>query len=254
MIKRFIKPLFLSLIVLFLAQSLYAENYFVIEKSPKPLQAESAKLDGLPPYILQLAMNAYTYALKRHEVHNPYILTIIDFDKPSYEKRLWVIDLHNDHIIMNIHVAQGSGSGKIYATRFSNRVNSHESSLGVFTTAGDAFKGKFGDSLHLRGLEPGINDNAYYRGIIIHSEWDVSPQFIRSMGYAGRTWGCFAVNPDRVDRLIELLQGGSVIYVYASPEKDDPNVNHGMSAGIEEVYNAIVKTNSNLFVRFFRGF
>lgn len=267
MIKQLLKTLFVLFVCfigLCVVQSLYAENeqfepnkgnYFVIENTPKPPREESEKsdkLDGLPKYVLQLAMNAYAYALKRHEVHNPYILTIIDFDKPSYKKRLWVIDLHNDHVIMNIHVAQGSNSGKIYATRFSNEIGSHESSLGVFTTVGDEYHGKFGSSLHLKGLEAGVNDNAYYRGIIIHSEWDVSPDFIKSKGYAGQTWGCFAVNPDRVNRFIQLVQGGSVIYVYASPEKDDPNVNHDMSTGIEEVYNAIVRTNSNLFVRFFQ--
>src|SRR3990167_966149 len=253
-IKKLTKIVFIIFLSLFVAQSVCAKNYFIIEKSPLPPQEESAKTDGLPQDVLAFAMNAYTYALKRNEVHNPFFLTVIDFDMPSYKKRLWVIDLHNDHVIMNIHVAQGSNSVKIYATRFSNRIGSHESSLGVFTTVGAEYHGKFGESLHLKGLELGINDNAYYRGIIIHSEQDVSPDFIRTMGYAGQTWGCFAVNPDHIDRLIELLQGGSVVYVYASPEKNDLNVNHDMSSGIEEVYNAIVRINANTIARFFHAF
>ncbi len=249
-IKKLTKIVLMVFSSFFLAQSVCAKNYFIVEKSPEPPKEESAKIDGLPQYVLAFAMNAYTYALSRYEVHNPFFLTVIDFDMPSYKKRLWVIDLHNDHVIMNIHVAQGSNSGKIYATRFSNRIGSHESSLGVFTTVGAEYHGKFGESLHLKGLESGINDNAYYRGIIIHSEWYVTPHFIHQMGYAGRTWGCFAVNPDHIDRVIQLIHGGSVFYAYATPENNDPLVNHHLSYAGKTLYEKIKGINSNPLVRF----
>ena len=267
-IKQVIKNLFIVCFILCISQSLYAENYFVLEKSPesthkspkleftKPetIKAESEKLEGLSKSILKSAINAYRFALRQHEVHNVHFLTVIDFDKPSYEKRLWVIDLNNDHVIMDIHVAQGRKSGKIYATHFSNALDSHESSIGVFTTAGQPYYGAYGKSLHVKGLEAGINSNAFYRGIVIHSDTEVTPKFIDAMGYAGQTWGCFAVNPDHLNRLIQLLQGGSVIYVHASPEMDDPNVNHEMSSEGQKLYDDIVKTNLNFFMRFFHGF
>lgn len=250
--RYLLKTLFLLSITLFSAQSSCADNYFVVKKN-KSVSAQPDSLDGLPKTILKYAINAYIFSLEKHEVRNPSMLTIIDFDKPSYEKRLWVIDLNNNHIIMNIHVAQGRNSGKILPTHFSNVVNSHESSLGVFTTAGHEYYGSFGKSLHVRGLEPGINNNAFYRGIVIHSEWDVSPKFIKERGYAGRTWGCFAVNPNHIDRLIQLLQADSVLFVYASPEKKDGAVNHPLSLAGQQRYQAIVSTNSNPLVRFFEA-
>jgi len=238
-------------------KSAFAANYFIVEKD-QPVQHHAVshhttELDGLPNHVLRLALNAYHMALKRNEVQNQSMLTIVDFNMPSYEKRLWVIDLHNNHVIMSVHVAQGRNSGKIYATRFSNVTGTHESSLGVFTTVGDEYHGNYGKSLRIKGLESGINNNAYSRGIVIHSEWDVSPRFIKAMGYAGRTWGCFAVNPDHIDRLIQLLQGGSVLFAYASPEKNDPLVNHRMSYATKQLYYHITQTNSNPVVHFFEA-
>lgn len=212
---------------------------------------DAKTLDGIPNTALKLAINAYRWSLKHHVVKNPYMLTIVDFDKPSYQKRLWVIDLRNDHIIMDMHVAQGRNSGKIYATHFSNQPGSHESSLGIFTTLGNTFKSEFGKSLHLRGWEQGINSNAFYRGILVHSAWYVTPYFVDRMGYAGMTWGCFAVNPDRIERLIQLIHGGSVFFAYATPEKNDPRVNHRLSYTGKKLYKKIVGINSNPLVRFF---
>lgn len=209
------------------------------------------QLDGLPDAVLKAAVNAYEWGIDQHVVGNPSMLTIVDFNMPSYEKRLWVIDLNNDHVIIHTYVAQGHNSGKIYATHFSNAPHSHESSLGIFTTVGGLYYGEFGKSLRIKGWEKGINNNAFTRNIVIHSEWYVTPRFIHQMGYAGRTWGCFAVNPDRIARLIDLIQGGSVFFAYATPENDDPLVNHRLSYAGRTLYEKIMGINSNPMVRFF---
>ena len=60
------------------------------------------------------------------------VMAVVDFTKPSSDKRLDVVDLSNGTLIGQYYVAHGSGSGGRYATRFSNTPNSHESSLGVF--------------------------------------------------------------------------------------------------------------------------
>lgn len=250
----------LSIIFLFCTTTptVFAEqsNYFIVTKTKKPnltvqKQKEKNTLQGLPLPVLKYAINAYEWAMKKHLVNNPDMLTIVDFDKPSYERRLWLIDLRNHHVIMHIHVAQGRNSGKVYATRFSNAVNSHESSLGIFTTVGGKFYGEFGKSLHLRGWEQGINNNAYNRGILVHSEWYVTPHYVRHMGRVGRTWGCFAVNPDHIDNIIEEIQQGSVMFVYALPEKNDPLVNHDLSYSGKTLYEKILGINSNPITRFF---
>jgi hypothetical protein len=250
-VERFFSALLLCIILL-TAQTAWG-NYFKVEPATQhqPPQQAVNSLDGLPIPALKAGINAYEWALKNNIVGNTHVLSIVDFDLPSYEPRLWVIDLHNNHVILHIHVAQGHNSGKIYATHFSNADNSHESSLGIYTTTGNEFNGEFGRSIHLRGWEEGINSNAFERGILIHSEWYVTPHFIHQMGYAGRTWGCFAVNPDHIQRLIELTQGGSVLFAYAKQEENDPLVNHHLSYAGKTLYENILGINSNPVTRFF---
>ena len=64
-------------------------------------------------------------------------------------------------------VAHGRGSGENFATRFSNGDGSHQTSLGLFRTA-DTYVGTNGYSLRLDGLEPGVNDRARERAIVMH--------------------------------------------------------------------------------------
>ncbi|PIZ03439.1 MAG: hypothetical protein COY58_09785 [Gammaproteobacteria bacterium CG_4_10_14_0_8_um_filter_38_16] len=232
------------------AQAAHA-NEHIATSQHKPNLAKN--LDGLPPTALKSAINGYRWALKHHEVSNPTMLTIVDFNKPSYEKRLWVIDLNNDHVIMHMHVAQGKNSGAVYATRFSNQPGSLESSPGIFTTLDEQYDGEHGESLRVNGLEPGINSNALSRAVVIHAAWYVTPSFIKKTGYAGRSWGCFAVNPNHVDRFIHLVRGGSVLFAYASPEKDDSRVDHHLSYTGKKMYDAITNTNANPVTRFFEA-
>jgi len=202
---------------------------------------------GIPPQALKYAINGYRWAIKHHEVTNPTVLTVVDFSRPSFEQRLWVINLKNDRVLMRMHVAQGKNTGAIYATRFSNQPGSLESSPGVFTTTGDKYVGEHGESLRVDGLEAGINNNAYNRAVVIHAASYVTPGFIKQNGYAGRSWGCFAVNPAHVDKFISLVKGGSVLFAYAPPEKDDSRVDHRLSSNGEELYNAILNKSSSWF-------
>lgn len=179
-----------------------------------------ANAPGLSPHVLDHALHAYDWARVHTRINNPNILTIVDFSKPSTEKRLWVIDLRTDKTLMNLYTTHGSHSGGLYATQFSNRPGSEESSLGVYKTAG-LYSGKHGLSERLQGLEPGVNSNAMSRAIVIHSAPYASPYFIASHHQAGRSWGCFAVSPSESNKLIHLTENGSVLYAYAKPEDHD---------------------------------
>ena len=86
-------------------------------------------------------------------------ITIIDFDLPSTQERLWVYDVANDSILLSTHVAHGRNTGVKKAEVFSNKPNSYQSSLGFYLT-GETYRGKNGYSLRLDGLEKGVNDNA----------------------------------------------------------------------------------------------
>ena len=172
-----------------------------------------------------LGVAGYKYAKKHSRVGNNKYLTLIDFTKPSNEKRLSVIDLDSYKSVLHIHVAHGKHSGALYAKHFSNRPGSDQTSLGVYVTR-DKFIGEHGLSLHLKGIEMGINNNAARRAVEIHCAQYVSKDFIERHHYAGRSWGCFAVSPVVCHKLAKMLAGGSVIFAYALPEERDHNLVH----------------------------
>ena len=173
---------------------------------------ETAADSGLRIEVLQQALVAYRRAADAGEAKRP-LLTVIDYSLPSHERRLWVLDLEHGAVLAHELVAHGRGSGNDVATRFSNRPNSYQSSLGTFVTAG-RYRGAHGLSLRLRGLDRGLNDNAMTRAIVVHGAWYVSDTIIRQQGRLGRSEGCPALSPDVAPRIIDLIAGGSVVFAY----------------------------------------
>lgn len=178
---------------------------------------------GLSPQILKMGINAYKYAKAHGQVNKRY-LTIVNLSAPSKDKRLWVIDLKTDKIIAHTLVANGKNSGVYRGTKFSNKAGSDESSLGVYVT-GKPYVGHDGYSMRLHGIEPGVNNNAFKRAIVMHPAWYVSKSFAKEHGRVGRSWGCFALSKTMAPKIIHIIKGGSVLFAYASPEKYDPAVN-----------------------------
>jgi hypothetical protein len=115
-------------------------------------------------------------------------------------------------------VAHGKGSGDNYATRFSNREGSRQSSLGLFE-ATTTYMGKHGYSLRLKGLEKGFNDHALQRSIVIHGAWYVTEAFAARYGRLGRSWGCPTLDPSVAKKLIDTIKGGTLVFVYY-PDED----------------------------------
>jgi hypothetical protein len=167
--------------------------------------------------ILALGFTAYNCALKKNLVKNN-LLTIIDYTKPSNEKRLWVIDMKNDRLLFNTLVAHGKYSGDRYAKHFSNTPNSFASSIGVFVTE-DSYRGKHGYSLRLKGLEKGVNNNALKRTIVMHKAWYANPSFAKKHGRLGRSWGCFALPEAVSHEVIDDIKDGSVVFAYYPNQK-----------------------------------
>lgn len=140
-------------------------------------------------------------------------LAIIDYTKPSKEKRLYILNLKNGNVDKH-YVAHGKGSGSDIATQFSNEEGSQMSSLG-FYLVGNTYWGQHGESLNLYGLDP-LNDQAAERNIVMHAASYVSEDFIKTSGRLGRSWGCPAVSQEVMDQMITLLQDGGLIYAYHS--------------------------------------
>jgi hypothetical protein len=140
------------------------------------------------------------------------ILTVIDFNKSSREKRMWIIDVINKELILNTRVAHGQGSGEDMANSFSDKEDSHKSSLGFYVTD-KVYYGKHGRSLKLDGMDPGFNASARAREIVVHAADYVSQGAIEHLGYLGRSFGCPAVSPEVVDQVIDTIKDKTVIFI-----------------------------------------
>jgi hypothetical protein len=172
---------------------------------------------GLARQVFDYAINGLAYMKEIGKIANDNILSIADFSKPSSQKRLFVIDIKHCKILFNTYVAHGMNSGREYANQFSNIPESNQSSPGFYETA-DTYNGKNGYSLHLQGIEKGINDNAYMRDIVMHGAPYVNEDMIRSQGYIGRSWGCPAV-PEKLHKpIIDKIKNGTCLFIY-SPNK-----------------------------------
>ncbi len=173
----------------------------------------ASTLGAVDPNVFELALGAATCAVRSGVVTAPLTLAIIDYSKPSTAKRLWVFDLRSRALVYEELVAHGQGSGENWATEFSNEPNTHRSSIGLFVTQ-DTYVGKNGYSLRMRGLEPGVNDRALDRAIVMHGASYVSATFVQLEGRLGRSWGCPAMREDVAREVIDRLKDGGLIFAY----------------------------------------
>jgi len=183
-----------------------------IVRAVPPAPSPSIPLPWPHAEILGLALRAYDCARSARLVAGR-LLTVIDYTLPSTARRLWVIDVTAGRVLLNELVAHGSGSGENYAAAFSNEPGSRQSSLGLFRTE-DTYLGEHGESLRLSGLEPGINDRAMARAIVMHGAPYVSSAVIAARGQLGRSWGCLALEPGVDRRVIEQIKGGTALFAY----------------------------------------
>lgn len=175
---------------------------------------EEMQLGGIVNFIAFREAVAGYYRIKQKA--KP-IMTLIDFTKPSTEKRLFVFDMEKKKILYSSVVAHGRNSGANYATSFSNEYGSYKSSLGFYLTE-NTYQGKNGYSLVLDGLEKGINDRAKQRAIVMHGAAYANPSTIAS-GRLGRSLGCPALPQTLAKPIINTIKKGSVLYIYANNEE-----------------------------------
>jgi hypothetical protein len=168
---------------------------------------------GLRREVLRLAMEASACAAQRGFVRRDDLLTVIDYSIASTEPRLFVFDMGRKKLLFRELVAHGKNSGGNFASNFSNEHGSLTTSLGLFVTA-DTYVGSNGYSLRLRGLERGVNDNAWDRAIVMHGAHYVSSMAIKALGRLGRSWGCPAVRSEIARTLINTIRGGTPVFAY----------------------------------------
>lgn len=172
---------------------------------------------GKFPLSREVFRKAYTGYLNLKDAGklgaDAHLLSICDFSLSANTKRLWVIDLDKQKVLFHSLVAHGQGTGEEFAVRFSNRENSHQSSLGFYVTD-DTYMGDNGYSLRLKGMDAGYNDAAYSRAIVMHGAPYVSDSYIRENKRLGRSWGCPAIPVALARPIINTIKNNTCLYIY----------------------------------------
>ena len=169
---------------------------------------------------LGLSRKAFDYAIKGYRLlsekrllANPGFLTICDFSQSSRNKRMYLLDMTELKVILTTYVAHGRNSGGEYATKFSNRPESLQSSLGFYTTSG-TYYGEHGLSLRMKGLEKGYNDKAFARNIVVHGAQYLGDKWLNQSDCMGRSFGCPAIPQEQSAQIIDIIKDGTCLFIY----------------------------------------
>ena len=182
------------------------------------LAALMAQAPTVDAEALGLALKARNCAVASGQARPEANLTLIDYSRPSTEPRLWVFDLAAQRVLYTEHVAHGRNTGHNMATNFSNVEGSYQSSLGLFATA-ESYVGSNGYSMRMDGLEPGVNDAARARAIVIHGAPYVNPEQAQRQGRLGRSLGCPALRQAVARDVIDTIKDGHLVFAYYPDEK-----------------------------------
>lgn len=160
----------------------------------------------------QYGLNGFLKLKEENKLSNTKYLTIIDMSLSSSEERFYLINTETKSIEHKSLVAHGRNSGDEFATLFSNKTNSHQSSLGFYRTA-ETYMGSNGFSLRLDGMEFS-NSNARKRAIVIHQADYVSRDYISRNGRLGRSYGCPALPQKDYRTIISKIKEGTCLFIY----------------------------------------
>lgn len=185
--------------------------------APRRLAQLQAAAPDANPLVLGHALQALQCATG-NGMGDSRRLAVIDYSLPSSTPRLWIFDLANNRLLFRELVAHGRNTGDNLATNFSNELNSRTSSIGLFRTR-DTYQGSNGYSLRMEGLEPGFNDRAEERAIVMHGAPYVNDEQIRKFGRIGRSWGCPAVRMGVARQIIDVMKGGQFVFSFYPDSK-----------------------------------
>ncbi len=171
-----------------------------------------------------LDFDAFNYALKGYvklqhteALKNSKYLTIIDMSASANTERFYIINMETQELEHKSLVAHGQKSGSEFAKQFSNKVNSHQTSLGFYKTA-ETYTGKHGLSLRLDGLEYS-NNKARERAVVIHEADYANPEYIKKNGRLGRSYGCPSLPAKDYATIVGKIKEGSCLFIYYPQEQ-----------------------------------
>lgn len=163
-------------------------------------------------------MNILTKKINNYAIQNDLSTEycfLVDMSLPSGRNRFFIYDLKNNSIINTGLVSHGSCNETFLARpRFSNVTSSGCSSLGKYKV-GEFYKGKYGKSFRLYGLDD-CNSNAYKRAVVIHG-YDCVPDQEIYPRVLCNSFGCVMVSYkffDKISRIISKAEKPIVLWVY----------------------------------------
>ncbi|PZR29501.1 MAG: hypothetical protein DI535_01965 [Citrobacter freundii] len=128
---------------------------------------------------------------------------LINLGLKSGKKRFLVLDLESKSVIASGLVAHGRGKEKFTLNKkYSNRYGSSCSSLGLYKV-GCCYKGDFGKSFRLIGLEK-TNNNALNRAIVLHSMGCIPDEEIDYP--ICQSEGCPSVSPGFLETISKIIK------------------------------------------------
>ena len=192
---------------------LHSKPLGIITNLLKPQYCISAEIKDLliQQGLSQKAFQAFIERLPSDACLDHHRHILVDFNKKNTSHRLTVFDIGNrtPGILYQTQVAHGARSGsKRYASRFSNKVGSNQSSLGLFSILPKVKRTTNPFSFPVVGLDDNLNSNAYRRLITIHQA-----KYVKS-SYVGRSNGCFAVSMQSIKKLSQLNIAGGYLFAY----------------------------------------
>lgn len=168
---------------------------------------------GLSYKAFRYGMIGYFNLQNEGRLGSKKLISIIDFNKPSTEKRFYTIDLEKLAVKFHTYVSHGKNSGGNTVTSFSNVVHSNQSSLGFYVTA-ETYVGSKGYSLKLDGQDTGYNNNMRARAVVMHEADYVSEGWIKKYGRLGRSQGCPALPKELSRNVIDSIKNRTLIFAY----------------------------------------
>lgn len=162
----------------------------------------------------------------RGMIHNKRYLTITDFTQPSNKRRMFILDTETGQVEKLFTSHSNRTETKLgHAGHFGNSSSSNLTPAGFHVTGYRDRSGRVqiapgfhdsptkGTSLLLIGLES-RNSNSAARQILIHKGWYATDAFVNKYGYTGRSHGCLAIDPAKLQDVLHKLQNGSLVYNY----------------------------------------
>jgi hypothetical protein len=188
---------------------------------PSPAEDEEEVEDEKPTTTVAgntTIMNVLTNKVNNYALENNMSTDycfLVDMSLPSGRNRFFIYDLNRNSIVSQGLVSHGSCNETFIARpRFSNDSKSGCSSLGKYKV-GEFYKGKYGKSFRLYGLD-NCNSNAYNRAVVIHG-YDCVPDQEIYPRVLCNSLGCVMVSYkffNKISQIISKTDKPIVLWVY----------------------------------------